>query len=235
MDQQVDVVVVGAGPVGLLAAIELTLGGVRVLVLERLAAASLDMKAGGLGPLGLEALERRGMAGAIAAAEARSFASLARRPGPTRGPKKQSTVAISRASPWSERTRRRSRIGVHARWISRPSKPCWPTARTPWASRCAENAMSQASSSRRTESTWNGGLRQVQSMFAAPTSSDATGGVASSARWPALTSRARSHRRPSTKPSPRSTIPNAWRPWDGGAHREGCSPTDRSQIGRAHV
>lgn len=77
MDQQVDVVVVGAGPVGLLTAIELTLGGARVLVLERLAAASLDMKAGGLGPLGLEALERRGMAAAIAAAEARSFAAMA--------------------------------------------------------------------------------------------------------------------------------------------------------------
>ncbi len=47
MDQPVDVVVVGAGPVGLLTAIELTLGGVRVLVLERLAAASLAMKAVG--------------------------------------------------------------------------------------------------------------------------------------------------------------------------------------------
>ena len=77
MDQQVDVVIVGAGPVGLLTAIELTLGGARILVLERLAAASLEMKAGGLGPLGLEALERRGMAAAIAAAEARSFAAMA--------------------------------------------------------------------------------------------------------------------------------------------------------------
>ena len=76
--EQVDVVIVGAGPVGLLTAIELTLGGARVLVLERLAAASLDRKAGGLGPLGLEALERRGMASAIAAAEARSFAAMAR-------------------------------------------------------------------------------------------------------------------------------------------------------------
>jgi 2-polyprenyl-6-methoxyphenol hydroxylase-like FAD-dependent oxidoreductase len=75
--KQIDVVVVGAGPVGLLTAIELTLGGARVLVLERLAAASLDMKAGGLGPLGLEALERRGMAAAIVAAEARSFAAMA--------------------------------------------------------------------------------------------------------------------------------------------------------------
>jgi 2-polyprenyl-6-methoxyphenol hydroxylase-like FAD-dependent oxidoreductase len=78
MQERVDIVVVGAGPVGLLTAIELTLGGARVLVLERLAAASLDMKAGGLGPLGLETLERRGMATAIAAAEARGFAAMAR-------------------------------------------------------------------------------------------------------------------------------------------------------------
>jgi 2-polyprenyl-6-methoxyphenol hydroxylase-like FAD-dependent oxidoreductase len=78
MDHQVDVVVVGAGPVGLLTAIELTMGGSGVLVLERLAAPSMDMKAGGLGPLGLEALERRGMAVAIAAAEARSFAAMAK-------------------------------------------------------------------------------------------------------------------------------------------------------------
>ena len=77
MQTQVDVVVVGAGPVGLLTAIELTLSGVRVLVLERLAAPSLDMKAGGIGPLALETLERRGMAEAIADAEARSFAAMA--------------------------------------------------------------------------------------------------------------------------------------------------------------
>jgi 2-polyprenyl-6-methoxyphenol hydroxylase-like FAD-dependent oxidoreductase len=77
MNEQIDAVVVGAGPVGLLTAIELTLAGVRVLVLERLAAASMAMKAGGLGPLGLEALERRGMATAIAVAEARSFAAMA--------------------------------------------------------------------------------------------------------------------------------------------------------------
>jgi 2-polyprenyl-6-methoxyphenol hydroxylase-like FAD-dependent oxidoreductase len=77
MLKQADVVIVGAGPVGLLAAIELTLGGVSVFMLERLAVASLDMKAGGLGPLGLEAVERRGMAAAIAAAEARSFAAMA--------------------------------------------------------------------------------------------------------------------------------------------------------------
>jgi 2-polyprenyl-6-methoxyphenol hydroxylase-like FAD-dependent oxidoreductase len=74
--KQVDVLVVGAGPVGLLTAIELALGGVRVLVLERLGAASTAMKALSLGPLGSEALKRRGMAEAIAADEARSFAAM---------------------------------------------------------------------------------------------------------------------------------------------------------------
>jgi 2-polyprenyl-6-methoxyphenol hydroxylase-like FAD-dependent oxidoreductase len=78
MIRHVDVVVVGAGPVGLLTAIELALGGVRVLVLERLAAASMVLKAGGIGPLGIEALQRRGMAADVAAAEMRSFASIKR-------------------------------------------------------------------------------------------------------------------------------------------------------------
>ncbi|MBZ3692712.1 FAD-dependent monooxygenase [Phyllobacterium calauticae] len=77
MRNDIDIVIVGAGPVGLLTAIELTLGGARVLVLERLATPSLEMKAGGLGPLGLEALQRRGMTAAIAAAEASSFAAMA--------------------------------------------------------------------------------------------------------------------------------------------------------------
>src|SRR5271154_1695900 len=76
MEQQFDVVIVGAGPVGLLTAVELTLGGVHVLVLERLATPSMAMKAGGIGPLGSEALQRRGMAAAFAAAEAGSFAAI---------------------------------------------------------------------------------------------------------------------------------------------------------------
>jgi 2-polyprenyl-6-methoxyphenol hydroxylase-like FAD-dependent oxidoreductase len=76
MNESFDVVVVGAGPVGLLAAIELTLAGVRALVLERLAAPSPAMKALGIGPLGSEALQRRGMAAAITAAEERMFAAM---------------------------------------------------------------------------------------------------------------------------------------------------------------
>jgi 2-polyprenyl-6-methoxyphenol hydroxylase-like FAD-dependent oxidoreductase len=71
-----DVLVVGAGPVGLLTAIELTLGGARVLVLERLAAPSMISKALSIGPLGIEALQRRGMAAAVAAAEGRTFAAM---------------------------------------------------------------------------------------------------------------------------------------------------------------
>ena len=76
MHESIDVMVVGAGPVGLLAAIELALGGVGVLVLERLAAPSTAMKALGIGPLASEALRRRGMAPAIAAAEERSFETI---------------------------------------------------------------------------------------------------------------------------------------------------------------
>ncbi|MEE7494091.1 FAD-dependent monooxygenase [Methylobacterium oryzae] len=81
MGQPVDVVVAGAGPVGLLAALELTLGGARVRVLERLAEPSTTIKALGVGPLGVEALQRRGMAAAIEAAEARSLAAMDRSPG----------------------------------------------------------------------------------------------------------------------------------------------------------
>jgi 2-polyprenyl-6-methoxyphenol hydroxylase-like FAD-dependent oxidoreductase len=93
MEKQVDVVIVGAGPVGLLAAIELALGGVRVLMLERLAAASTAVKALGIGPLGTEALQRRGMAASVTAAEQRAFAAtmgFTGRNGPdarSRGPK----------------------------------------------------------------------------------------------------------------------------------------------------
>lgn len=76
MEVPVDVVVVGAGPVGLLTAVELTLGGVRVVVLERLATASTVTKAWGIGPLGSEALQRRGLAAPIAAEETRVLAAM---------------------------------------------------------------------------------------------------------------------------------------------------------------
>ncbi|WP_433373043.1 FAD-dependent monooxygenase [Actinoplanes sp. CA-142083] len=58
---QAEVVVVGAGPVGLLLAAELALAGVRPMVLERLAGPSELPKARGIGPLAAEALRRRGL------------------------------------------------------------------------------------------------------------------------------------------------------------------------------
>ena len=68
--------VVGAGPVGLLLALELKLAGVQVIVLERLAAPSQVLKAGGIGALGLEALRRRGMSELIDAAQMRVFGAM---------------------------------------------------------------------------------------------------------------------------------------------------------------
>ncbi len=76
MNEHFDVVVAGAGPVGLLAAIELALGGVRALVLERLAAPSTAMKAKSIGPLAAEVLQRRGLASALDGEEERSFATI---------------------------------------------------------------------------------------------------------------------------------------------------------------
>lgn len=76
MDKQFDVVVVGAGPVGLLLAIELGVGGARVLVLERRTAPNLDIKAPSVGPLGAEGLQRRGMGPQLAEAEDRTFAAM---------------------------------------------------------------------------------------------------------------------------------------------------------------
>lgn len=75
MGRHVDVIVVGAGPAGLLLAIELKLGGAEVLLLERLAAPSAAVKANAVGPLGAEALERRSMGPQLAAAEDRGFAA----------------------------------------------------------------------------------------------------------------------------------------------------------------
>lgn len=75
-DKQVDVVVVGAGPVGLMLAIELKLRDAGVLVLERLNVPSVDIKGTSVGPLGAEVLQRRAMGRALADAEDRTFAAM---------------------------------------------------------------------------------------------------------------------------------------------------------------
>ncbi|MGW1503499.1 FAD-dependent monooxygenase [Streptomyces mirabilis] len=61
VNQDVDVTVVGAGPVGLVLAAELALSGATVQVLERLAEPSEAIKAGSINVPTAEALDRRGL------------------------------------------------------------------------------------------------------------------------------------------------------------------------------
>jgi len=72
-----EVVVVGAGPVGLFLSIELAIAGVKTLVLERLAEPDRASKAGGIGAIGAEALLRRGLGSAIDAEEKLAMAASA--------------------------------------------------------------------------------------------------------------------------------------------------------------
>src|SRR3954452_21286611 len=71
-----DVVVAGAGPVGLMVAGELALYGVRVLVVERLAEPDMTIKAGSITVPTVEALQWRGMLPQLEAAQERSMAKL---------------------------------------------------------------------------------------------------------------------------------------------------------------
>src|ERR1700677_4792652 len=60
-----DVIVVGAGPTGLLLAAELALGGVRVEVIERLAEPDMTVKGASIRITTAEMLDRRGLTSAI--------------------------------------------------------------------------------------------------------------------------------------------------------------------------
>jgi 2-polyprenyl-6-methoxyphenol hydroxylase-like FAD-dependent oxidoreductase len=64
-----DVLVVGAGPVGLMLATELQLAGVRVVVVERLRELDTAIKAGAINTASVEAFERRGLLPALEAVE----------------------------------------------------------------------------------------------------------------------------------------------------------------------
>lgn len=61
-----DVLVAGAGPVGLMLAIELRLAGVRVLVVERRTDIDTALKAGAVNTASAEAFDRRGLLAAVA-------------------------------------------------------------------------------------------------------------------------------------------------------------------------
>ncbi|RSM69327.1 FAD-dependent oxidoreductase [Amycolatopsis sp. WAC 01375] len=73
--QRTDVVVVGAGPTGLLLAGELALQGVRVTVLERLDEPDQTIKAGSISVASAEILDRRGLLPAAEEAQARLIAA----------------------------------------------------------------------------------------------------------------------------------------------------------------
>ncbi|KAJ5717649.1 hypothetical protein N7488_003295 [Penicillium malachiteum] len=70
-----DVVISGAGPVGLMLATELQLHGAAVLVLEKRVSPDTSVKAGGINTASVEAFERRGLLPAIYAARGPLFTS----------------------------------------------------------------------------------------------------------------------------------------------------------------
>jgi 2-polyprenyl-6-methoxyphenol hydroxylase-like FAD-dependent oxidoreductase len=72
-----DVVVAGAGPVGLMLACELRLQGVEVLVVERRTEPDMTVKAGSITVPTAEAFERRGMLPAIAHFQEQALAQMA--------------------------------------------------------------------------------------------------------------------------------------------------------------
>jgi 2-polyprenyl-6-methoxyphenol hydroxylase-like FAD-dependent oxidoreductase len=88
-EETADVVIVGAGPTGLMLAIEIVHGGATVIVLDRLEKPDETIKAGAVGALGAEALERRGMRPAIESEEramTHAMAAMMKSSGITTGP-----------------------------------------------------------------------------------------------------------------------------------------------------
>ncbi|MFG3046866.1 FAD-dependent oxidoreductase [Streptomyces sp. NPDC048241] len=73
MNHDMDVVVAGGGPVGLMLACELRLGGARVAVLERLTGLNPTIKGGAITTPSAEALYRRGMLPALAEVQRRTL------------------------------------------------------------------------------------------------------------------------------------------------------------------
>lgn len=72
-----DVIVSGAGPVGLMLAAELRLGGARVAVVERLAEADTTIKAGAINTPTAEAFDRRGLLAPFEEIQRRLFDQIA--------------------------------------------------------------------------------------------------------------------------------------------------------------
>lgn len=92
MNETRDVVVVGAGPVGLMLACELRLAGVDVLVVERLAEPDMTLKAGAINVPTAQALSRRGLLPQMREHQEAFFEAMARfraAAAPSAGPMRQ--------------------------------------------------------------------------------------------------------------------------------------------------
>ncbi|PXX57465.1 2-polyprenyl-6-methoxyphenol hydroxylase-like FAD-dependent oxidoreductase [Nocardia tenerifensis] len=76
MNESFDVVVAGAGPVGLMLACELGLAGVSVLVVERLDEIDPTIKAGGINQVAAQALYRRGLLPAMVAEQSAALSRM---------------------------------------------------------------------------------------------------------------------------------------------------------------
>lgn len=81
-----DVLVAGAGPVGLVLATELRLAGIRVLVVERREELDTAVKAGAINTASAEAFERRGLLPALEAVLRRMSPGASKAAGPRRPP-----------------------------------------------------------------------------------------------------------------------------------------------------
>src|ERR1700760_3985033 len=77
-EQDIDVIVVGAGPPGLMSAPERALGGVAVQVIDRLPEPDPTVKAGSVNVATAEVLDRRGLRPAMREAQRRMVREMTR-------------------------------------------------------------------------------------------------------------------------------------------------------------
>ncbi|MFD8289621.1 FAD-dependent monooxygenase [Streptomyces lavendulae] len=148
-----DVVVAGGGPVGLMLACELRLGGARVVLVERRTDVDPTIKAGSINTPTAEAFHRRGMLPAIAEVQQRAleqFRTFMRdRPGarppeapraPRPGSRPTSAASCWTAPSWTSPTRTSRTPDRPPRWASyrsRTSSGCSPNAPRDSASSCS--------------------------------------------------------------------------------------------------
>ena len=211
-----DVVIAGAGPVGLFLACELRLAGCSVLVLETAEAPRSPLKAVPFGLRGLsvpsaESFDRRGLLDAI-----QEHAAKAARTRPRTGRVASAVRAAISPASRSSTTRSTPRAGptgdpsrsARWRWRWRRSRPSWQPARPSWASRSDVAAASKLSTRRTTASSCG----ERPAAFVGAGSSAATAPAAPCARWPASASPAPIPSSPAIRPGSSWPIPTGSSP-----------------------